>query len=100
MAQSWQSNFGTLCLKYYTTLHEGSRKHVPMFSRVEVEDRKKRIRALGIACIVLGVNKENIFVRLFVEFLIISIVSWCQHLEEGSIARWKVLEYEFLVRFK
>ena len=49
---------------------------------------------------VLGVNEENFFIKIFLESFIGYIVAWFQHLEEGSITRWKVLEDAFLTRFE
>ena len=87
MDQSWQSHFGPLFLPSYIALPDRSKKHFLKFSRAEDEDLKKNIRALSVACTVLGVNEENVFVRLFVEFLFGSATTWFQHLEEGSITR-------------
>ena len=70
VSQSWQSHFGPLCLPSYIALPKGSRQHFPKFSRVDDEDPKNHIKALSVACTVLGVKEENVFVRLFVESLI------------------------------
>lgn len=97
----WGASIGPLALG--NQLHDlptGSRKHLPKFSgdgKVSVEDH---IGTFFTACAILGVQYEDVFVRLFFETLIDAAVEWVNQLSMGSIHNWETLIQKIEDRFK
>jgi len=60
------SQNGACCV----TTQQGSRKDFPKFSGEDSQDAEDHILAFIVACGILGVSEENVFVRLFIESLI------------------------------
>lgn len=97
----WGAAIGPLALG--NQLHDlptGSRKHLPKFSgdgKVTAEDH---ISAFFTACAILGVQYEDVSVRIFVETLIDAAAEWFNQLPSGSITNWATLLQKFEERFK
>ena len=77
-----------------------SKKYFPEYAGRSDQDSDSHIRAFKTACGILGVLEEDVYVHLFVKSLVDDDAAWFQHLEDGCIIGWHVLENKFLVRFK
>lgn len=98
--QSWKPQFGPFHLPHFTAMPGGSKKYFPEYVERGDQDLDSHIQAFNTACGVLGVLEEDVYVRLFVKSHVDDIGVWFQHLEDGCITGWSVLENKFLVRFK
>lgn len=99
-AQPWGAQIGPFAFSQYSTLPKSSIEYLPKFFGDKTQDPDDHIKAITVACGILGVQEENIFVRLFVGSLIGSIADWFQNLPNGCITCWSDLEVKFLQRFK
>lgn len=99
-AQPWGTQIGSFSLSQYLTLPTRSIEYLPKFSGDANQDPNDHIKETTIAYGILGVQEENIFVRLFARNFIGSVVDWCQNLHNGCITCWSDLEVKFLQRFR
>lgn len=70
-----------------------NRKNFPKF-------RGDHIVAFIVTCGVLGVEHEDISVRIFVEILQANVADWFYHLPAGSITNWNTMMTQFDKSFK
>lgn len=97
----WGTAFGPLRLT--TPLHEllkGTRKNLPKFLGDGAQHPDEHIVGFYIACGVLGVEHEDVYVRLFIETLQGAAVDWFYHLPNNCITNWASLRTLFEARFK
>ena len=69
MAAPWAAAIGLLALAAYHPLPTGSRKNFPKFSGNGIVTTNEHIKAFFAATHILGVEHEDVAVRLFVETL-------------------------------
>ncbi|KAH9326512.1 hypothetical protein KI387_006690, partial [Taxus chinensis] len=60
----------------------------------------EHIAAFIVACGILGVEHEDVSVRIFVETLQDNVVDWFYHLPVGTITNWNTMTTQFEQRFK
>ena len=80
ITQSWQPHFGHFGLSHFTLMPTGSKKYFPEYAGRSDQDPDSHIRAFNIACGILGVLEEDLYVRLFVRSLVDDVAVWFQHL--------------------
>lgn len=94
--QPWGAQIGPFALVQYSALSKRSWEYRPKFSGDKTQDPNDHIKVVIIACGVLGVQEENIFIRLFVQILLRNVAEWFQNLPDRCITCWKDLEVKFL----
>ncbi|KAH9296698.1 hypothetical protein KI387_044278 [Taxus chinensis] len=97
----WGHRVGPLALPQ--PLHElprGNRKNFPKFKGDGKVHPDEHIAAFIVACGVLGVEHEDVFVRLFVETLQDNAADWFYHLPAGAITSWDTMRTRFENHFK
>lgn len=100
-AGPWGIAFGPLSLT--APLHKlpkGTRKNLPKFLGDGFQHLDKHIAAFYIACGVLGVEHEDVSMRLFIETLHGATTDWFYHLPNACITSWVTLRILFEARFK
>jgi hypothetical protein len=98
--QSWQPYFGPFGLPHFIIMPTRSKKYFLECVEGDDQDPDSHIQAFNIACGVLSVLEEDVYFFLFVKSLAGDVVIWFQHLKDGCITNWSVLENKFLARFK
>lgn len=99
-AQPWGAQIGPFALAQYSALPKRSWEFLPKFHGDRMQDSADHIKAVIVACGILGVQEEDVFVRLFVQSLMGKATEWFQHLQDGCITTWDDLEQRFLKIFQ
>lgn len=63
-----------LCLVFIFT--QGSREIIPTLDGGKIQDLDDHIKEVTIACGILGVQEEDVFIRLFSRGFIESVAKW------------------------
>ena len=95
-AQPLGAQIGPFSLSQYSALPKRSMEYLPKFSSDANQDPNDHIKAFTVAYGILGVQEENVFVRLFVGSLIGSPTDWFQKFPDGCITCSNNLEVNFL----
>ena len=98
--QPWGAQIRPFALAQYSALPKTSWEYLPKFLGEKIQDPDDHIKAVTIACKILGVQEEDIFVRLFARSLIENVVDWFQNLQDGRITCWDDLKVKFIERFR
>ncbi|KAH9320262.1 hypothetical protein KI387_022031, partial [Taxus chinensis] len=97
----WGHRVGPLALTQ--PLHElprGNWKNFPKFKGDGKVHPDEHIAAFIVACGVLGVEHEDVSVRLFIETLQDNAADWFYHLPANAITDWNTMRTQFENRFK
>lgn len=99
-AQPWGAQIGPFALPQYSAMPKRSREYLPKFAGDKTKDPDDHIKLVIVACGILGVQEEDIFVRLFAESLVGNATKWFQNLQDGCITSWDDLKVKFLGIFQ
>jgi len=101
MAQPWGAAIGPLNLgANLNPLPKNARENLPRFNGDGKTSPEEHLCAFAAACSVLGVQHQDVAIRLFVQTLTDTAAQWFYHLTDASITNWNEMKIAFENRFK
>ena len=94
--QPWGAQIRPFSLAQYLALPKRSCEYLPRFHGDKTQDPDDHIKAVTVACRILGVQEEDVFVRLFAGSLIENAANWFQNLQDRCITCWDDLKENFI----